>query len=131
LQGLGSGGKVDALKSLNNKIKIGNIIDRNHSLYIIFDSELNFSPRMGIPIHGILGNDFFQNFIVKINYSSEVIVVYDPQKYPLRSCGKCEDLSLNFEGGKPYIALKVASEEKQEDVRLLVDSGSSDVVWLF
>src|SRR5690606_32447701 len=62
LQGLGSGGSIEALKSMNNRVKIGNIIDKNHSLYIIFDSALNFSPRMGIPIHGILGNEFFQNF---------------------------------------------------------------------
>src|SRR5690606_3975878 len=70
LQGLGPGGTVDALKSLNNTVKVGNAQDRDHALYIIFDSALNFSPRMGIPIHGILGNEFFQNFIVKSNYSS-------------------------------------------------------------
>ncbi len=131
LQGLGPGGTVDALKSLNNKVKIGDVIDRDHSLYIIFDSSLNFSPRMGIPVHGILGNEFFQNFIVKINYSSEVITVYDPRKYPLRKCKKCEDLPLNFVGSKPYISLNVTFDEKQEEVKLLVDSGSSDVIWLF
>ncbi len=131
LQGLGPGGTVDALKSLNNKVKIGNVEDKDHSLFIIFDSSLNFSPRMGIPIHGILGNEFFQNFIVKINYSSEVITVYDPQKYPLKPCKKCEDLSLNFVGSKPYISLNVANGNKEEEVKLLIDSGSSDVLWLF
>lgn len=131
LQGLGAGGTVDALKSLNNTVRVGDVFDRDHDLYIIFDSSLNFSPRMGIPIHGILGNEFFQNFIVKINYSSKVITVYDPKKYPLRPCRKCEDLVLNFVGSKPYISLKVVSEEKQEEVKLLVDSGSSDVIWLF
>lgn len=79
LQGLGAGGTVEALKSLNNTIRVGDVFDRDHDLYIIFDSSLNFSPRMGIPIHGILGNEFFQNFIVKINYSSKVITVYDPK----------------------------------------------------
>lgn len=131
LQGLGAGGTVEALKSLNNKVKVGDVVDGDHELYIIFDSSLNFSPRMGIPIHGILGNEFFQNFIVKINYYSEVITVYDPKKYPLKRCKKCEDFPLNFVGSKPYISLKVASEEKEEEVKLLVDSGSSDVIWLF
>ncbi|AFL79962.1 trypsin-like serine protease with C-terminal PDZ domain [Aequorivita sublithincola DSM 14238] len=131
LQGLGAGGTVEALKSLNNTIRVGDVFDRDHDLYIIFDSSLNFSPRMGIPIHGILGNEFFQNFIVKINYSSKVITVYDPKKYPLKPCRKCEDLPLNFVGSKPYISLKVVSEERREEVKLLVDSGSSDVIWLF
>ncbi|SRX74964.1 hypothetical protein AEQU3_01951 [Aequorivita antarctica] len=131
LQGLGAGGTIEALKSLNNKVKVGDAMDWNHSIYIIFDSSLNFSPRMGIPIHGILGNEFFQNFIVKINYSSQFITIYDPKKYSLKSCKKCEDLPLNFVGSKPYISLKVASQEKEEEVKLLVDSGSSDVIWLF
>jgi hypothetical protein len=131
LQGLGPGGAVEALKSLNNKMKIGDAMDLSHSLYIIFDSSLNFSPRMGIPIHGILGNEFFQNFIVKINYSSQAITIYDPKKYSLKACEKCKDLPLNFVGSKPYISLKVASGERDEEVKLLVDSGSSDVIWLF
>ena len=131
LQGLGAGGSVEALKSLNNTLKVGDVVDNSHPLYIIFDSELNFSPRMGIPIHGILGNEFFQNFIVKINYASEVITVYDPKKYPLKNCKKCEDLPINFVGSKPYISLKVLTQEKQEEVKLLIDSGSSDVIWLF
>lgn len=131
LQGLGSGGAVEALKSLNNKVKLGNAIDNNHNLYIIFDSTLNFSPRMGIPVHGILGNDFFQNFIVKMNYTAEVITIYDPKKYKLKPCRKCEDLPLKFVGNKPYVSLQIESETNQTEVTLLVDSGSSDVMWLF
>lgn len=131
LQGLGPGGTVDALKSLNNTVKVGNAQDRDHALYIIFDSALNFSPRMGIPIHGILGNEFFQNFIVKINYSSQNITIYDPKSYALKPCRKCEDLPLNFVGSKPYISIEVVSEDTIEEVKMLVDSGSSDVIWLF
>lgn len=131
LQGLGAGGSVEALRSLNNKISVGKSVDWDHELFIIFDSTLNFSPRMGIPIHGILGNEFFQNFIVKINYSAEMITVYDLVKYPLKKCKKCEDFPLNFVGSKPYITLQVASETSEEQVTLLVDSGSSDVMWLF
>src|SRR5690606_32180170 len=131
LQGLGAGGTVEALKSLNNKIQLGDAVDKDHSLYIIFDSTLNFSPRMGIPIHGILGNEFFQNFIVKINYSSNIITIYDPATYALKKCKKCEDLPLNFVGSKPYIILMTGSGNKLERTTLLVDSGSSDVLWLF
>lgn len=131
LQGLGADGSLEALKSLNNRVKVGDALDKNHSLYIIFDSALNFSPRMGIPIHGILGNVFFKNFIVKMNYSSETVRIYDPKEYKLKSCRRCEDMDLHFVGGKPYISLVVASENRMEEVTLLLDSGSSDVMWLF
>lgn len=131
LNGLGAGGSVEALRSLGNTVKVGKTIDENHSIYIIFDSSLNFSPRMGVPIHGILGNDFFQNFVVKINYSKEKITVYDSKRYFLKKCRKCEDLALEFDGDKPYIKLLTSSENSLNEVTLLVDSGSSDVMWLF
>jgi hypothetical protein len=49
----------------------------------------------------------------------------------LKPCKKCEDLPLNFVGGKPYISLVMESENIDEEVTLLVDSGSSDVMWIF
>lgn len=131
LQGLGPGGSIAALKSLNNKVEVGKAVDFSHNLYVIFDSTLNFSPRMGVPVHGILGNEFFKNFIVKINYVSEVITIYNPEKYKIKSCKKCELLPLKFVGEKPYISLTVESETMREPATLLVDSGSSDVLWLF
>jgi hypothetical protein len=60
-----------------------------------------------------------------------MITIFDPKKKPLKRCRKCEDLPLDFVSGKPYISFMVASEEKEREVTLLVDSGSSDVLWLF
>ena len=131
LRGLGAGDHIEALRSLGNTVKLGNAIDVNHLLFIIFDSNLNFSPRMGIPIHGILGNDFFENFIVKIDYAREMITLYDPEKYSYRNCRKCEDFSLEFVEDKPYLKLMTFSDGVQKEINLLVDSGSSDVLWLF
>ncbi len=131
MNGLGTEGSLPAFKSENNIIKVGKAVDLNHELYLIFDSALNFSPRMGIPINGILGNEFFQNFIVQINYSSQAITIYDPQRYSLKKCKKCEDVPLDFVDEKPYIDLGVANEKSEKEVTLLVDSGSSDALWLF
>lgn len=131
IHGLGSDGSLEAQKSENNIVKVGNAVDNNHELYLIFDSDINFSPRMGIPINGILGNDFFRNFIVKINYSSESIIIYDPKTYSYPKCNNCEELPLDFVKGKPYINLLAFSENSTKEITLLVDSGSSDALWLF
>ena len=131
LRGLGAEDHIEALRSLGNTVKIGNAIDVNHLLFIIFDSNLNFSPRMGIPIHGILGNDFFENFIVKIDYAREIITIYDPERYSYQNCRKCENFSLEFVEDKPYLKLMTFSDGIQNEITLLVDSGSSDVMWLF
>lgn len=132
LRGLGPKNGVTALRSTNNKAEVGNAIDRAHSLFIIIDTDLNISQRMGIPIHGILGNDFFKNFIVTMDYTSEKIIIYDPSFYNARKkCKRCQEFPLQFSGGKPYLTLKVFTDDHAQEVTLLVDSGSSDVLWLF
>lgn len=132
VRGLGSGETINALKSSNNTVKVGDAIDSNHSLYLIFDESLNFSPRMGIPVHGIMGYDFFKKFIVKTNYLNERITFYKPEKYKKKVCRKCEVFELSFNKNKPYLDLLLQSENSSvKSLHLLLDSGSSDAIWLF
>lgn len=131
LQGLGAGGTVEAIKSEKNIVTVGAAIDLNHTLYVIFDESLNFSPRMGVPIHGILGSDFFQNFIVKINYASERITIYNREYYLKKKCKSCENFVLSFYEGKPFMKVETASKNGSGNNLVLIDSGSSDALWLF
>lgn len=132
VRGLGEGEGVVALISENNELRIGDALDRNHSIYVIFEESLNFSTRMGIPIHGILGFDFFKNFVVKTDYTSRKLTFYDPTYYRKKQCKGCLELDLQFHNNKPYAKLKIAALDKSpEIITLLVDSGSSDALWLF
>jgi hypothetical protein len=99
---------------------------------VIFEESLNFSTRMGIPIHGILGNDFFKSFVVKTDYTAKKLTFYDPIKYQNKKCNNCVELSLQFHNNKPYAKIKMVSLDKtSKEIILLVDSGSSDALWLF
>ena len=131
IRGFGTGGTIDALKSSGNKIQIGDALDYNHTLYIIFDESINFSPRMGIPIHGILGYDFFKDFIVKTNYSQEELVIFNPELYKERTCKKCVTLPIFLKDNKPYLKTPIVHDSDTTAVTLLIDSGASDALWLF
>ena len=131
LRGLGEGDAIDGLKSIGNEVRIGDAIDFNHTLYFIFDESLNFSPRMGIPIHGILGYDFFKKFVVQTNYVSKTLKFYDPDFYSPKKCRKCETFNLVFNKNKAFIKVEANIENEKEDLLLLVDTGSSDALWLF
>ncbi|MFC7358338.1 aspartyl protease family protein [Jejudonia soesokkakensis] len=132
IRGMGDGEVIDAFKSSNNTVKIGDAIDTNHDLYLIFDKALNFSPRMGIPVHGIIGYDFFNSFVVKTNYVSEKIIIYDPDNYRKRRCGGCQDFDMEFHKNKPYIDFTIPSVNSEKNSsHLLLDTGLSDSVWLF
>lgn len=131
LKGLGEGEPVEALRSNNNIIKIGEAIKINQELYAIFDPSLSFAPRLGVPVHGIIGYDVFKDFIVEINYISKYITLTNPEDYVYKKCKKCSSLNLEFYNNKPYINGLVKIDNKEIPVKLLIDSGGSDALWLF
>lgn len=131
LRGLGGGEPVEALKSQNNLFKIGNAINFDQDIYVVFDSSINFTPRLGIPVHGIIGFDLFRDFTVEINYSSKYLRLHKPETFVYRKCRKCEQFNLSFYNNKPYINGTVKIGVENLPVKLLIDTGSSDALWLF
>lgn len=131
LKGLGNDGLIEALKSSNNEFKIGDAVNPNQSFYVVFDSSINFAPKLGVPIHGIIGFDLFKDFVVNINYRSQFIRLTNPSQYKYRNCNSCEVFNLEFHNDKPYFSSTAILNENSIPVKLLVDTGSSDSLWLF
>lgn len=134
LNGLGSGEAIEAFISKGNNFQINNLRSNNQSLYVILRDNFNLSSKMGVTIHGIIGYDLLKDVIVKINYNRKVINFYNPKKYDLKKCRKCEEFPLQFYRGKPYINIKAQLDTintQNTDVKLLIDSGGSDALWLF
>lgn len=130
--GMGAIQKIEGFKSEENTLRIGKAINRNFSFFVVHEGHLDLSYRMGIPIHGIIGYDFFKDFIIKFNYLKEKIKVYDPEDYKYSNCHRCDDFELKFHQNKPYLEanLKIKEGEKSE-IHLLIDSGLGDALWLF
>ncbi|HLT51953.1 MAG TPA: aspartyl protease family protein [Arenibacter sp.] len=132
IRGLGEGEAIKALKSTNNIFEINGTRNTKQTLYVVLDEELNFSPRLGIPIHGIIGYDLYRDFVVSVNYSSKVLKLYDPEKYVPRRSARTHTLPIQIINRKAYLEGIVSMEDQQQiPVKLLVDSGSSDALWLF
>lgn len=132
IRGLGDGEPIKALSSKGNFFKLKNIRNLNQHLYVVLDREMNFSPTLGIPIHGIIGYDLFRDFVVDINYSSRQIKFYDPEHYVPKSYKDEESLPLVIRKNKAYVQGNVDLNDKKDvPVNLLIDTGSSDAVWLF
>ncbi|WAC03642.1 retropepsin-like aspartic protease [Lacinutrix neustonica] len=122
LKGLGNDGTVQALKSSHNTFKIGEAVNEDQEFYVIFDKSANFAPKLGVPVHGIIGYDFFKDLVVDINYSKKQIKAYNPEDYKDKRCRSCEGFNLQFYNGKPYIDLITNIDSKEIPVKLLIDS---------
>lgn len=134
LQGLGAGESVKAFISKNNTLKIKNTVSSNETVYVILKDFFDLSSRMGTTIHGIIGYNIFKDFIVKINYKSKKIDLYNPKTFTYNKCRKCEEFPVSFYRKKPYIDAEIQLDTigfSTTKVKLLVDSGGSDAIWLF
>ena len=132
IRGLGEGEYFDAMKSSKNFFKLGDVVNGDHMVYVIPGKNFDFSSRMGFEINGIIGGDIFKNFIVEINYNKKRIKFYDPAKYSYNKCNKCIEIPLEFYNEKPFLNLIVhPRKEVTAIVKLLIDTGGSDALWLF
>ena len=131
LKGLGEGQIVEAVKSRKNKIKIGDATNFNQTIYAAYNTGLDYSPKLGIPIHGIIGYDLFKNFVVEINYQSKYIKLIALDNYKEKLCKKCERVDVTFRHGKPHIMAAVTIDDQRIPINVLLDTGASDALWLF
>lgn len=130
--GLGSENPVEGLKASGNILAFKNLTDRNHDIYIIIDQDFNFSAQVGIPVNGILGFNFFKNNLIEINYETKKITVYrENKKNKKRIEKRFTAFPITIESRKPYILANVTHEAEILPVKLLIDSGNSDAIWLF
>ncbi|MCP4884112.1 MAG: PDZ domain-containing protein [Flavobacteriales bacterium] len=132
LRGLGEGEPINALVSSGNYFKFKGIVNPELSLYAITDELFDISAKMGLDIHGIIGGDLFRDFIVKINYGSQKITFYNADVSEDIACNGCETFPLDFYNGKPFIDVVIENHlGKEVKVKLLIDSGGGDSLWLF
>ena len=131
LHGLGGDGQIEALKSGNNKFRVGEAINPNQDLYVVFDKSIDFTPRLGVLVHGIIGYDIFRDFVVEVNYNSKYIRLHKPSTFTKKASKKWEVLPMEIYNKKPFIDAKVDIDNELKDIKLLIDTGSSDALWLF
>lgn len=132
LKGLGSEASIEGLKSQNNTLEIPGLKSTGHLLYVILDQTFNLSSHIGIPVNGIIGYHFLKNNLVEINYDKKRITIYNKvDKSRKRIEKKFQDIPISLERLKPYINGSVILDTAEIPVKLLVDIGNSDAVWLF
>ncbi len=131
IKGLGEGETMTAYRSVNNVIKLDGMVARNQEVQMIIDEDFQISHMLGIPVHGIIGFNLFKDYVVKIDYQDEEITLTKPEHYKYRERKSDIVMPLHFDGNKPFIRTSIVTEDKTEvPVKLLIDTGASDALWL-
>jgi hypothetical protein len=132
IRGLGEGPPMEGLRSSGNTFRVDRMLNPGQELYVVLDKEMNFTPSLGFPVHGIIGYDLFRDFVVEINYNRKFLRFHNPDTYRHKPRKEEATFPLEVDQRKAFLQAFVVVEGRQEvPVKLLMDSGSSDALWLF
>lgn len=110
-------------------IKVGNAVYKGASGVILTTDVFDLSMYLGIPIHGLIGYDFFNSFIVKINYEANLLKIFTREKARLFKNGT--KIPIVITDRKPFIEGSVETDQgKKLLLRLLVDTGNGNPLTL-
>lgn len=132
LAGLGELKEVNAYASFNNKIEFAGLTGYNQTIHVLDNPDFRISSLIGIPVHGLIGFNLFKDYVIKIDYARKIIYLYQPEHFNMkRALRKSEVVNLEFTDTKPLMKATVFMEKEENvPVKLMVDLGASEAVWL-
>lgn len=131
--GIGIEDGVEGIMAIGNELLVGNtLIDSLHNIYVVDGDDLDLSSHIGVPINGILGSHFFEDYLIKVDYLKKRISIYDAYDYPEKLTHKFTKLPIQLERSRPYVHIDVdLGTQKVKDAKMLVDMGNSDGMLVF
>lgn len=130
--GVGTNDAIDGYLSKNNKAEIKEYKTQKFEAIFVTNHDISIVTKLGIPINGILGNTFFKNHLVEVDYEQNKIILYkEKNKKLLKVTKKYKFLNTQIIANKPYIFLQTKLENKDFKLKLLFDTGLGDGLWVF
>ena len=123
IHGFGVGNDFEAYITNPLTINIPGLVSNDVSAALFKKDNFGLSDYAGIPIHGLLGYEFFNRLAVKIDFADSTIKVSLPEH--MRYFKRAEKIPMVIEDRKPYINTNVTfanGDEKQS--KLIVDLGA-------
>jgi predicted aspartyl protease len=131
VKGLGEGEQLMAYRSGNNTINLNGLVAYDQEIHMVINENFQISHILGMPVHGLIGFNLFKDYVVKIDYSEHKITLIKPEYFDYKERERDIVLPLSFEQGKPFVTTSIVTDKNDEiPVKLLVDTGASDAIWL-
>lgn len=123
---IGGFGEKDAYEALITtplKVDIQELTSFNVPAAILKTEHFGLSNFAGMPIHGLLGYEFFCNLAVKVNFSDSTITAFRPKDKHLFAKG--EAIPITIENNKPFLETNVSFPcGTVKKCKLIIDLGA-------
>lgn len=123
IAGFGDGEPLSAYVTSSLEVGFASTRATGLSAAILKDDVFELSSYVGMPVHGLIGYEFFNSFIVRINFTLNTLTIYRAETpYVPR---KGYRVPITIEDRKPYLVsdIHMSSGEKIA-AKLILDTGA-------
>ena len=100
-------------------------------LLVLQEDYFRFEEYAGVHVHGILAASAFSKFIIRINYQTRIMTLYDRASFKLRESGFVE-VPVELFRNKMYLTTRLqVRPDSTAPVKLLLDTGAGLPLLLF
>ena len=129
ISGIGEGDAFEAYITSSLNVQIPGLVSYDVAAAILKTDHFGLSNYAGIPIHGLLGYEFFNNLAVKIDFSDSTLSVSKSKN--LKVFRRGYKIPISIEDRKPYISAKVGfADGTKADNKLVLDLGAGHALSL-
>jgi PDZ domain/Aspartyl protease len=130
IEGVGGGQTTKAGIAIGHSLRMGDMLGDQQNIVFFEHDALPLSDYVGMPIHGLIGFDLFNKFVVTIDFSSYEIVLQKPANYQYKEAHG-QKLPLVIEHKKPYLKdVGLVMDAQELPVRVMVDTGAGHALML-
>ena len=129
ITGFGDGEPLSAYVTPSIDVGFGSANAKGLSAAILKKDIFELSNYVGLPVHGLIGYEFFSSFIVRINFTLSTLTIYRPETAYIPRKGY--RVPLTIEDRKPYLIsnIQLTSGEKIA-AKLILDTGAGHPISL-
>jgi hypothetical protein len=129
IAGLGEGDDFEAYATPPLKVDIPGLTSYDVAATILKTDHFNLSNYVGIPIHGLLGYEFFSNLAVKLDFMDSTLTAYRTKD--VRLFRKGTKIPISIEAHKPYMITTIKMPDAApQRAKLVIDLGAGHPVSL-
>lgn len=104
-------------------------VGSDQSILVLEEDYLQLRNYLGTEVHGMIGYDLFNRFVVEMDYSRRVMILHEPKYFTPPRRFKVIDMTV--EDTKPYMRANIIlNDSTKVNGKFMVDTGASHAIML-